>query len=154
MLIISNQFFFRSQKLKIHIFIFSIVQCHSNNDCRDDEGCEGGSCVKVCERLRCGLNAQCYTRGHMASCECITGTRGDPWTSCRRDECVVDEDCPNWLACRGKTCQDPCPGACAVGAMCNVVRHSPTCECPRGTRGNPKIECKQGNFLDFVHLST
>lgn len=124
-----------------------VVQCHSNNDCPDDEGCEGGSCVKVCLRMRCGVEAHCIPRGHIASCECNTGTRGDPWTLCRKDECTIDNDCPNWSACRAKVCQDPCPGACAIGASCKVVNHAPTCECPRGTRGNPTIECKAGKFL-------
>lgn len=103
--------------------------------------------MKVCQHVRCGVDAHCYTRGHVASCECNSGTRGDPWSVCRKDECTVDEDCPAWLACRTRTCQDPCPGACALGALCNVVRHAPMCECPRGTVGNPTIECKPGNTI-------
>lgn len=135
------------------LFIFFLVQCHSNNDCPDDESCEGGACVKVCLRVRCGTEAHCFARGHTASCECDPGTRGDPWTGCRRDECTVDEDCPTWLACRGKKCLDPCPGACAPEALCNVVRHTPLCECPRATQGDPKIECKLGNFYEFSKVS-
>ncbi|XP_037295454.1 uncharacterized protein LOC119189544 isoform X2 [Manduca sexta] len=118
------------------------VQCHSNNDCPDDQSCEGGSCINVCSRVRCGFEAHCVARGHTASCECNDGARGNPWTQCRRDECTSDDDCPTWLACRSGTCSDPCIGACAPSALCTVTRHLPTCECPRGTRGNAKIECK------------
>lgn len=126
------------------LFTVVSVQCHSNNDCPDDESCEGGSCMKVCLRMRCGAEARCVARGHTASCECISGARGNPYTGCRRDECTVDDECSTWLACRGGNCVDPCPGSCAPGALCTVVRHVPACECPRGTQGNAKIECRQG----------
>ncbi|XP_028157244.1 uncharacterized protein LOC114350564 isoform X7 [Ostrinia furnacalis] len=118
------------------------VQCHSNNDCPDDESCESGSCIKVCTRIQCGTNAHCVARGHTASCECDSGARGNPWTGCQRSECVVDDDCASWLACRSGVCQDPCPGACAQGALCTVNRHAPVCECPRNTQGDPKISCQ------------
>lgn len=128
----------------LQFLIMITVQCHSNNDCPDDESCESGSCVKVCTRIHCGTSAHCVARGHTASCECDAGARGNPWTGCRRDECTVDDDCASWLACRGGVCQNPCPGACALDALCTVSRHSPVCECPRGTQGDPKIECKPG----------
>lgn len=124
-----------------------IVQCHSNNDCPDDESCESGSCIKVCSRVRCGTEAHCVARGHTASCECDNGARGNPWIGCRRAECTVDEECPSWLACRSGICQNPCPGACAPEAQCSVVRHIPVCECPRGTEGNPQINCHPGIVL-------
>lgn len=135
------------QRGMLFIAIMFLVQCHSNNDCPDDESCESNSCIKVCSRIRCGIEAHCYARGHSASCECDSGTRGDPWTICHKDECQNDEDCPLSLACRSKTCQNPCPGACASHALCSVIRHIPTCECPRGTEGNPRIDCKPGKLV-------
>lgn len=130
----------------MRVFLFT-VQCHSNNDCPDDESCEGGSCVKVCPRVRCGAEAHCVARGHTATCECDSGARGNPWSACVRAECTADDDCAAWLACRAGSCQSPCPGACAPTALCNVVRHAPVCECPRNTQGNPNIECRRGNRL-------
>lgn len=136
-------------------YLIVTVQCHSNNDCPDDESCEGGSCSKVCSRVRCGAEAQCIARGHIATCECRAGARGNPWVACLRDECAADNDCATWLSCRTGVCRDPCPGACAQGALCSVLRHAPVCECPRGTQGNPKIECREGNFpyKRFVYIS-
>lgn len=129
------------------------MQCRSNNDCPSDEMCEGASCIKVCSRIRCGVEAQCIARGHTASCECNSGAHGNPWTACLRSECSIDDDCATWLACRGGICKDPCPGACAQGASCTVIRHTPTCECPQGTQGNPKIECKQGKYnIVYYHI--
>lgn len=120
------------------------VQCHSDNNCPDDESCQGGSCVKVCLRVECGPESRCVARAHKHTCECVEGARKDPWSGCRRVECVTDSECPTRLACRSGSCQNPCPGACAPDALCSVVRHSPVCECPRGTEGNPKIKCQPG----------
>lgn len=128
----------------LYLYYIITVQCHSNNDCPDDESCESGSCIKVCSRTRCGIEAHCVARGHTASCECDVGAHGNAFIGCRRAECVVDEDCVSWLACSRETCKDPCLGACAQGAICTVERHVPTCECPRGTQGNPKIDCQPG----------
>lgn len=123
------------------------MQCHSNNDCPDDESCDSGSCIKVCSRIRCGTGAKCIARGHTASCECNPGARGNPWVECRTEECIVDNDCPSWLACRGNVCKDPCRGSCAENAQCTVVRHVPVCECLRGTTGNPQVNCQPGKFI-------
>ncbi len=41
-----------------------------------------------CSNFRCGSNAQCLTRSFRAACTCRTGYEGDPYTGCRRSECV------------------------------------------------------------------
>lgn len=38
-------------------------------------------------------------------------------------------------------CRDPCPGSCGVGAKCNVINHTPTCECLEGYTGDPFNNC-------------
>jgi len=39
-------------------------------------------------------------------------------------------------------CGDPCPGACGTNALCQVINHSPVCECHPGHVGNPYHSCR------------
>lgn len=62
-------------------------------------------------------------------------------------ECRTDQECPFDRACIGEKCLSPClQGSieCGKGAECHVYRHRATCECPRGTQGDPRISCISG----------
>merc|ERR1711892_961288 len=58
-----------------------------------------------------------------------------PYTRCTKPECVVDEECPQVLACRNEKCVDPCN--CAVNANCIVRSHRARCQCYEGYQGDP-----------------
>lgn len=57
------------------------------------------------------------------------------------------------LACVQNKCKDPCPGVCAPNAMCQVVNHLPSCNCPPGLTGNAYVNCiekEEGIF--YTHI--
>lgn len=66
---------------------------------------------------------------------------GDPITGCKGPECTTNDDCPLDKSCLGYKCNDPCPGSCGVGALCNVENHHPVCTCNHGLTGNPFYRC-------------
>lgn len=81
------------------------------------------------------MNALCEARDHRARCYCPPQHRGDPYTRCTRPECLVDEECPQVLACRAERCVDPCD--CAANARCIVRSHRARCQCFEGYTGDP-----------------
>lgn len=76
--------------------------------------------------------------------------QGDPYVRCERPDCVVDEECPSWLACISQECEDPCN--CGPNAECRVVNHRPQCLCRPGYEGNAFVECTLSKYPD-VFLS-
>ena len=74
-------------------------------------------------------------RNHQARCICPPQYLGDPYQICRKPECLIDDDCPQVLACRNEHCVDPC--ACAVNANCIVRSHAARCQCIPGYIGDP-----------------
>lgn len=71
--------------------------------------------------------------------------QGDPYVRCERPDCVVDEECPSWLACIDQECEDPCN--CGPNADCRVVNHRPQCLCRPGYEGNGFVECTLSEYL-------
>lgn len=62
--------------------------------------------------------------------------------NCRR-ECTINSECDLSKACKNFKCVDPCgSNVCGINAYCNVVSHSPLCNCNNGYTGNAFIECK------------
>ena len=66
------------------------------------------------------------------------------------DGCHFNNDCSQNTACLNQTCQDPCnPNGdinfdeCGVNAVCQVISHAPTCNCPEGFRplNSPYVAC-------------
>ena len=96
--------------------------------------------VDPCQPSPCGSNAQCRNRGRQASCACIQGYFGDPYSTCR-PECTSNSDCPANRACSNLKCIDPCPGTCGIDARCQVINHIATCTCNTGFRGDPFNQC-------------
>jgi hypothetical protein len=89
----------------------------------------------------CGVNAECRERNGAGACSCQPGFYGDPYTGCKR-ECETNSECPSVKACVGFKCQDPCPGTCGQDAICSVLNHVPTCNCPPGYSGDPFYSCR------------
>lgn len=90
-----------------------------------------------CNPSPCGPNAKCEN----GICTCLHEYHGDPYQGCR-PECVLNSDCDQNKACVRNKCIDPCPGTCGVQAICNVINHIPTCNCPPGMTGNALVACR------------
>ena len=62
--------------------------------------------------------------------------------------CDIDDDCPDYTACRNRKCINPCvvDKPCAPSANCRVVKHSPICTCPNGYIGTPQTKCSLREF--------
>lgn len=82
----------------------------------------------VCSPNPCGPGAQCIMSFDGKSmCLCSEGTHGDPTSleGCYSSECLTDKDCALDKACFGRTCKNPCDGACGYNTHCIVERHRP-----------------------------
>ena len=108
--------------------------------------------MNACSLTQCGIAARCEARDHRARCLCPDGWRGDPYVECDNPECVVDEECPQVLACRNEKCVDPCD--CAVNANCIVRSHRARCQCIPNHQGDPYTAgCfPSKNSWLFLHL--
>jgi len=95
-----------------------------------------------CYPSPCGANAECQSNQRAASCTCIRGYFGDPYSQCR-PECTTNTECPANKACSNLKCVDPCINICGVDARCQVINHIATCTCNPGYRGDPFRQCSQ-----------
>lgn len=95
---------------------------------------------ETCETVQCGANSVCLERNGVLTCVCKPEYYGNPYLACR-PECVLNTDCPNNRACINSKCEDPCAGACGVGALCDCVNHVPVCFCPPEMTGDPFFSC-------------
>lgn len=93
-----------------------------------------------CEPSPCGQFAQCNDQNGVAECKCLPNYYGYP-PNCR-PECTVNSDCPNIKACVNEHCVDPCPGACGLNTVCNVINHTPNCACQSGYEGDAFVQCQ------------
>jgi len=96
--------------------------------------------VNPCAPSPCGPYSECRDINGQASCACLSTYIGIP-PNCR-PECSVNSECSTNQACIQRKCRDPCDGICGVGAICNVIRHIPTCSCPNGFTGDPFVMCR------------
>lgn len=87
----------------------------------------------------CGPNSQCDVTGDTYKCRCVPEFVGSP-PNCR-PECLINNECPNNLACISQKCRDPCPGSCGIDAECSVVLHVPNCVCRQNYEGDPLRAC-------------
>lgn len=93
-----------------------------------------------CQPSPCGANAICREQNGAGACICKPDYLGNPYEGCR-PECSLNTDCPSNKACINNKCQDPCPGTCAIYAVCQTVYHVPTCTCNNGYTGDPFRFC-------------
>ena len=102
--------------------------------------------TEPCLPSPCGPNAVCHVQDNRPDCTCNTGMIGAP-PNCR-PECLIDQDCPSYLACsQSNKCSDPCVGSCGVNAKCSVHNHRPECQCYEGYEGDPFSGCIQRAFV-------
>lgn len=87
-----------------------------------------------------GQFAQCINHNGFGVCKCLTNYYGNP-PNCR-PECTINSDCSNIKACINERCVDPCPGACGLNTVCNVINHTPNCVCRSGYEGDAFIRCQ------------
>lgn len=92
-----------------------------------------------CQPSPCGPNSLCRNIVGSPSCTCLPDFIGSP-PSCR-PECTINSECLSNLACIRQKCGDPCPGSCGLGAICNVINHTPVCTCLDGFSGDPFTQC-------------
>lgn len=106
-----------------------------------------------CTPSPCGSNAVCREQNGAGSCTCLPEYIGNPYEGCR-PECTVNSDCLSNLACIQSKCQNPCLGTCGPNADCQVINHSPSCNCISGYTGDPFRYCSParipGNFNKFI----
>lgn len=95
----------------------------------------------LCSGFSCGSNANCLIRSSRAVCSCRSGFEGDPYTSCRRSECLDNVDCASDKICQHNRCISPCSTSCGVDADCSVRNHITVCTCPSGFTGDPFVSC-------------
>ena len=96
--------------------------------------------MNPCHPSPCGENAICNkhpNREHTATCVCIKGYFGDPFSLCQKPECTLNINCPTNRVCRNQKCVDPCQGFCGDNAICSVLNHVPSCDCPEGYKRHP-----------------
>lgn len=96
--------------------------------------------ISPCQPSPCGANAICKELNGAGSCTCLPDYQGNPYEGCS-PECIINTDCPSNKACLQNKCVDPCPGACAPNAICQVVNHAPSCNCYQGFTGDPFRYC-------------
>ena len=118
--------------------------------------------INPCNPNPCGENAICNkhpNRDHAATCACIKGYFGDPFSSCR-PECTQNSDCPTNRVCRNQKCVNPCSGFCGINMICSVSNHVPSCDCLQGYERNPKcrdtnctVSCKLSKIFLLVRCS-
>lgn len=113
----------------------------------------------LCNPNPCGSNANCQP-GHdnignsRPVCTCHKGFIGNALISCRRGECMADEDCNSDKRCNllTYTCEYVCKGQCGLNAECAARNHTPLCSCPSGYTGDALSRCfPASNKSRFFH---
>ena len=114
--------------------------------------------INPCHPSPCGENAICNkhpNREHTATCVCIKGYFGDPFSLCQKPECTLNNNCPTNRVCRNQKCVDPCPGFCGINTVCSVSNHVQSCDCLKGYNRNPTcraLHCKESCKLSKIVL--
>jgi hypothetical protein len=57
-------------------------ECSSDSDCDYSQKCQSGTCIEACRTVACGRNARCKPGYHDATCECLSGYKGDAYSAC------------------------------------------------------------------------
>lgn len=56
------------------------------------------------------------------------------------------------MTCVEQRCIDPCSaGVCGLNAECRVDNHTPICECPKNSTGDPFMECSPQKIVSEVN---
>ena len=125
-----------------------VDECRDDGECPKKEACVHNKCQDSCLAVRCGVNAKCIAADHRATCTCLKNHKGNPYTHCRKYECILSADCDAHLTCHNEQCIDPCAtsGTCAENAECRASSHIPKCRCPKGWGGDAYTKCVKCKF--------
>lgn len=111
--------------------------------CVKDDEVRQPDTINPCEPSPCAQNTECTIHnGNQYTCSCIPPYRGDPYSVGCKPECVSSFECDSSKSCINSRCVDPCIGVCGRQAICNVVQHVASCQCPDGMFGNPFDGCR------------
>ena len=114
--------------------------------------------IDPCNPNPCGENASCKKHPkseRTSNCVCNKGYFGDPFSSCQKPECSLNNNCPTNRVCRNQKCVDPCPGFCGFNTICSVSNHVQSCDCLKGYNRNPTcraLHCKESCKLSKIVL--
>ena len=114
-----------------------------------------------CDPSPCGVNANCKkhpSKEHAATCVCMKGYLGNPFLACH-PECTENTHCTSNRVCRNQKCVNPCLGFCGDNAICSVLNHVPSCDCPKGYDRHPTwmnsryiLSCKISKIFFFLFV--
>lgn len=122
-------------------------ECVLNSDCPSNRVCQQQKCRDPCPGT-CGQNAECQVINHLATCNCLNGYTGDPYSSCR----IVENE-PRKTVLMTKTMErnayttfltaelvyvNPCqPSPCGPNSRCREVNTQAVCSCLTEFVGSP-----------------
>lgn len=106
-------------------------ECVTNSECNFDQACVNQKCVNPCPGS-CGSNAICHVLSHVAMCYCAPGYTGDPFTICRQEPRIQQEE-------RIQPCY---PDPCGANAVCRQEGNAGSCQCLPDYHGNPYEACR------------
>lgn len=86
----------------------------------------------------CGINAECRVVSHSATCVCINGYTGDPFTQCSPPQAPLYDE-------PSQPCQ---PNPCGPNAVCREQNGAGSCSCLDEYFGNPYEGCKPECILN------
>jgi len=126
-------------------------QCHFDSNCPQSLACNQaiGACENPCTwktrrnrpLVSCSPNHKCEVKKHKPMCVCKTNlVMNDRFeltcSTGTEKECILNQDCPDNLACQAGECRSPCFNErCEPGKTCQVINHKPYCFCNA-------LECK------------
>ena len=129
-----------------------ISYCKTEDQCPSGQQCNGGRCVPGCTTTRECLSGQVCIQG---SCTptCRTNRQCPEYQVCSNNMCAPEQkcrsndECSNDQTCRQNPvgvaeCLKVCDNTylCGKGANCVSDNHTPMCQCPEGTFGDPLDE--------------
>lgn len=132
------------------------VECQINDDCPKSAKCihENGipKCRDACDKVKCGLNTECYGENHVGNCRCRDGYEGNPSRAsgckpikiscesnneCNKNSycsggickpaCISSSECESFEACTNGQCTNLCDNesnSCGINGRCSMVAHS------------------------------
>jgi hypothetical protein len=102
-------------------------ECSINSECPRNLACINGKCKDPCVGS-CGYGSVCEVINHNPSCQCESGSTGDPFVRCTLITTTVRP-----------IANDPCdPSPCGINAVCN----NGYCSCLPQHVGDPYERCK------------
>lgn len=130
------------------------VECQINDDCPKSAKCihENGipKCRDACDKVKCGLNSECYGENHVGTCRCRDGYEGNPARGCKpikiscdsnndcnknsycsggicKPACISSSECESSEACTNGQCTNLCEdesNSCGMNGRCSMIAHS------------------------------